>query len=362
MPSPMSARASIDRLQIAVSYHCNLRCEHCYVPELYRTEYGELLESDELSVEEITGFVDHLVDRYGLRRVSVTGGEALLNKVWPRTRAVVEHALARGLEVQLNTSGAGQVPIEQVAAVVAGSTEQLLLHVSLDGVDEQKVNAFRGHGHAMQWALRTIREAVARGLRVQLRYTVTEANLDDTVPCYDLASELGVDEFAVKPMFAAGTARENQDQLIDTTDRVRLLQEALLDASVGARRTRLVLPEPVYVDPAAIPAEANFRRIECICGVESLYLSTNGDLMPCSYIVGTGEDLALTMGNIRDADFDFDAAWLDSTVWSEFQDAPRAANCTAQNVAQRALRDDAAESVVVLTSRRSGAASGSDHG
>ncbi len=89
--------------RICVSFYCNLHCEHCYVPEEYRDQYKRRLEPSQLSIEEMTKFVDLLVGKYSLRKVSLTGGEPLLKLVFPRTAAVMAHANNRGLQVQLNT-------------------------------------------------------------------------------------------------------------------------------------------------------------------------------------------------------------------------------------------------------------------
>src|SRR3954453_19243615 len=99
---PAQQRRRIDHMRIAVSYYCNLHCEHCYVPELNRSKYRQLLESSQLELDEIRSFIDRLVDEMSLRKVTVTGGEALLAPVWSRAKVVLRHALDRGLTVQLN--------------------------------------------------------------------------------------------------------------------------------------------------------------------------------------------------------------------------------------------------------------------
>ncbi|OCK60067.1 hypothetical protein LMTR3_21040 [Bradyrhizobium sp. LMTR 3] len=69
------------------------------------------MEPSQLSVEEITEFVDLLVEKYSLRKITVAGGEPLLKIVFPRSAALIAHASKRGLHVQLNTGCLGQVPI-----------------------------------------------------------------------------------------------------------------------------------------------------------------------------------------------------------------------------------------------------------
>ncbi|MDF3139845.1 MULTISPECIES: radical SAM protein [unclassified Streptomyces] len=316
-------------MRIAVSYYCNLRCQHCYVPELNRTKYRTLLESSQLTLEEITSFIDRLVDEMELQKVTITGGEALLHPVWPRTKVVLRHALDRGLTVQLNTSGSGQVRMAQIAEVCGADLDQLILHLSLDGVDEERVDAFRGRKGAMRDALRSLRDARDIGMAVEARYTITEENQQDTVPTYQLVSEYNARSFLAKPMFAAGVARDNEALLLRKKNQVRDVQLALLDRSIG-NTTRLGLPEPVYVLEEDFPAGHSAYVIKCACGDAAGYLSTNGDIYPCSYLVGAPDDRQHVLGNIRDADFV--EMWSDPLAYSEFRSAAKDQNCTAQNI------------------------------
>ncbi|MFF4505681.1 radical SAM protein [Streptomyces sp. NPDC001401] len=329
-----ATKRRIDHMRIAVSYYCNLSCQHCYVPELNRTKYRSLLESSQLSLNEITSFIDRLVDEMGLKKVTITGGEALFTPVWPRTKVVLRHALDRGLTVQLNTSGSGQVRMAQIAEVCGSELDQLVLHLSLDGVDEERVDEFRGRKGAMRAALRTLREARDLAVAVEARYTITEENQEDTVATYDLVSEHNARAFLAKPMFAAGVARENEALLLRRKNQVRNVQLALLDRSIG-NSTRLGLPEPVYVLEAEFPAGNSAYVIKCACGDAAGYLSTNGDIYPCSYLVGAPDDRQHVLGNIRDADFV--DMWSDPQAYSEFRSAAKDQNCTAQNIVSRGM-------------------------
>lgn len=339
VPSSRTAR-SIDHMRIAVSYYCNLHCQHCYVPELNRSKYRTLLEDSQLSLEEITGFIDTCVDRMGLSKVTITGGEAMLNLVWPRTRAVLRHALDRGLTVQLNTSGSGQVRMAQLVAACGDDLDRVVLHLSLDGVDEERVDAFRGRKGAMRDAMRSLREARDLGLAVEARFTITEDNRQDTVATYDLVAEHSARAFLAKPMFAAGVARENEALLLRAKNQVRDVQTALLERSVG-NPTRLGLPEPVYVLEDEFPAGHNAYVIKCACGDAAGYLSTNGDIFPCSYLVGAPDDREFVLGNIRDADFV--ELWSDADAYRRFRSAAKDQNCTAQNIVSAGMGVETAE-------------------
>jgi len=297
-----------------------------------RVEYRSRLEDSELSVGQITGFMDQLIDNYGLERVGITGGEALLNKVWPRTRPVLEHALDRGMEVQLNTSGSGQVPMRVLAEAARGRPGQLFLQVSLDGLDEERVNRFRGHAHAMQWANRTLEEAIANNLVVWVRFTATTENSDEAIDLYDHVANLGVDRLIVRAMMSTGTAKEHADLALDTVTPIQELQQKLLDRSAG-NATKLQLLQPSYVAENDGPQDANVLISPgCSCGHELVYLSTEGDLYPCVYTCGEPDSEKYVLGNIADPMFDFDQAWNDPLTWPEYRSAAREANCTTQNL------------------------------
>lgn len=329
----------LQHMRIAVSYYCSLHCQHCYVPELNRTRYRTLLESSQLSLDTLHGFIDRLIGELGLEKVTVTGGEALLRPVWSRASSVVAHSLRSGLDVQLNTSGSGQIQMAEVARTCGDELPNFVLHLSLDGIDEQHVDRFRGKKGAMRGALKTLDDAIALGMKVDVRYTMTQDNAEDTVPCYELVSARGAQSFVMKPMFAAGTARENQDILIRSREEVRNIQWQLLKMSVG-NPTALGLPEPVYVPERAFPSGANAHVIKCACGGEVGYLSTNGDVYPCSYIVGAPDDKRWVLGNIMDPDWDFFEAWRSPGTYASFRNAAKDQNCTAQNIVTSGLDVD----------------------
>ncbi|WP_344612260.1 radical SAM protein [Dactylosporangium salmoneum] len=325
------ARAVIRELRIAVSYQCNLRCQHCYVPEEQRSQYHKLFP-DELSVEELEQTIDVMAADFGLRRISITGGEALMTPVWPRTERLLRRALRHDLKVRLITGGAGQVPVATVLAA-AEHSDNLTLQVSLDGVRAESVNALRGRSYAFDRAVATIGEIAGTGTPVLVRYTVTDDNYDQTLACYDLAAELGASTFVFKPVFSAGEARRGGLTPV-TPATVRELQLAAAERSVG-RRTRLKLPQPCYLTAEDLPAGANVQIAYCGCGRDIAYLTPDGDVYPCTYLVGMPGMEQWRLGNLRDPEFDLARAWTAEDTYQEFRDAPQACHCTAQEIGRR---------------------------
>lgn len=330
---PDTRRSYAFQLRIAVSYYCNQRCRHCYVPELNRVEYKHRLEESQLAPAQIENFIDLLISNFRLEKISITGGETLLNIVWPRTRRVMQHALRKGLTVQLNTNGAGQVSLHEVIEAAGSHLDQLIVQVSLDGLNEKHVDEFRGFPGAMRRSMETIRQGVSGGAYVRVRYSMTEDNYQDAVACYEQVDAMGAAQFVIKPAFSAGSARDNPT-IITTGNVVREIQQRLVARSVG-RRMQLDLAQPVFVDPSSFPAGANVNVINCACGKTAAYLSTTGDIYPCMYLVGDPGAESMVLGNIKDPSFDFARVWNKPDTFLEFRTGPRDGNCTAQNVLAR---------------------------
>ena len=199
---------TIEKVRLAISYYCDLNCKHCYVPQNLRKHYDAIM-SDELQLETINSTIDFLKDNYGLKKLDITGGEALLSRVWPRTQVVVGHALNQGLEVQINTTGSGDISPAVIRQAFGSNISHLLLHVSLDGIDPKYVDAFRGRKGAFDASIHFMKTALDEGIRVRTRLTITSENVDQVLASYQFVSSIGVTSFMCKPVNIAGNSLKN---------------------------------------------------------------------------------------------------------------------------------------------------------
>ncbi|WP_375779137.1 radical SAM protein [Bradyrhizobium sp. ma5] len=327
-----------EHLRICVSFYCNLYCKHCYVPKERRTQYRRFFEPFQLSIDEMTNFIDLLVDEYCLRMVSVTGGEPLLEIVFPRTAAVMAHANKRGLHVQLYTGGLGQVPIHEVVSIFE-DPGKLSFQFSFDGAKPDTVDRLRGKAGVYESALRQIAEAVNCGASVHARMTANRHNIGEAQDVYRLLSSIGVDCFRIKPILASGAALDNEDAFLGTAAEIRDLQEALI-AMAAKSSARLELSPPIFVDTKELRPNVKFN--ECSCGITSVYLSANGDLYPCPYVIGDPDSHKFLIGNIRAPKFDLETAWRNSPALTDYGANSGCTHCPSQvallkNIVNRAL-------------------------
>ncbi|MCI8917814.1 MAG: radical SAM protein [Eubacterium sp.] len=318
----------IKKICLAISYYCELNCQHCYVPQQLRDKYDEIM-AYELSIEQIKEFLEYLVINYRLQKVDITGGEALLTKVWSRTKEVVEFALSKGLEVQINTTGSGNITPYMIKETFGENLTNLLLHVSLDGIDEQYVDSFRGRKGAFQASTQFMKDALALRIKVRTRLTMSRENIEQIVPCYDFVSGLGVQSFMCKPVNIVGNSLKNSLNTL-STDELRKVQLKLLERSMG-NSTALHLPAPLAICKKEIPNDANVEIFHCLCGKHMIYVAYNGDIFPCTYMAGMNNCQEYIIGNIRDSKFDFSTVWEKSETYAEFRKDEKSV-CTAHRL------------------------------
>lgn len=151
-PMEDSFGRTIDYLRVSVTDRCNLKCIYC-VP---KTGVKHIHESGILSSEEIARFVS-IVNRFGLRKVRLTGGEPLLR---PDIVRLVSLIKATGIrDLSLTTNG---IRLADMAEDLkkAGINR---VNVSMDTLDPEKYRAIT-RGGDIHRVLEGIRKAEEAGL------------------------------------------------------------------------------------------------------------------------------------------------------------------------------------------------------
>ena len=192
----ISSPPSIEQLQLLLTERCNLRCTHCAVPE------EDSPATHELTTAEWTGFVDEVL-RSGVRRIVLSGGEALLRR---DCLTIAEHSLAAGADAVVIVTNGTVLPITTVErlADLQRRWPSLLLHVSLDGSSDTTHDLIRGPG-SYDRTLAGLDRLISAGGRVDGIHTVVNrANLHELDQIAALARRLGATSWTVFPVAALG--------------------------------------------------------------------------------------------------------------------------------------------------------------
>jgi radical SAM protein with 4Fe4S-binding SPASM domain len=175
---------------------CNLHCVHCYANSDYSTHVGEL------TTQEAKYFVQDLSD-FGIPVLLFSGGEPLLRD------DIFELAIfVRELGIRSVLSTNGTLITEKTAQKIkeVGFAE---VGISLDGIGANN-DKFRGLRGAYDAALRGIRNCIALGQKVSLRFTITRSNYLDIPAIFDLIEQERIDRACFYHLAYVGRAGKMQ--------------------------------------------------------------------------------------------------------------------------------------------------------
>ena len=183
---------------------CNLRCRHCYTTSADVPFPGELSHEQAMSVlDDLAGF--------GIPALILSGGEPLSRfDFFP----LAERARELGFR-HLSLSTNGTKVAENIDRLADLSFDYV--GISLDGIGQMN-DWFRGVDGAFDAALAGVRACKARGVKVGLRFTITEDNADMLPAMIDLCDAEGVDKFYLSHLVYAGRGNKNRGE---DTERAR---------------------------------------------------------------------------------------------------------------------------------------------
>ncbi|NMG45184.1 heme d1 biosynthesis radical SAM protein NirJ [Aromatoleum toluvorans] len=197
---------------------CNLTCKHCYSISADKDFPGELSTAD----------VFRVMDDLKAFRVPVlilSGGEPLLR---PDIYEIGRRAKEMGFYVGLSSNGT-LIDEHNIGAIADTGFDYV--GVSLDGIGATH-DKFRRLDGAFAASMTGIRLCRARGIKVGVRYTMTEDNAHDLPALLRLVEDEGIDKFYFSHLNYAGRGNKHRadDARHQTTrDAMDLLFETCLD-------------------------------------------------------------------------------------------------------------------------------------
>jgi radical SAM protein with 4Fe4S-binding SPASM domain len=268
---------------------CNLNCRHCYQNAHPRPD------SDELTTDEKLNLIDQMGEEF-VPFVAFAGGEPL---VAPDLWQVLDRCRLRGIHVTLATNGTLLTP-EMCARLKSAGVKYV--EVSLDSIDAEVHNAFRGQPKAWERSVQGIRNCVASGIKTGMATCFTRHTahkLDDTI---QFAIDLGCQTFSHFNFIPVGRGREIMDDDLTPGQRELLLRRLQEHLTVGKITVVSTAPQFGRACIAYGPEEGLFAtghagrgpgkktmvlsRYIGGCGTGRCYcaIQPNGIVTPCVYI------------------------------------------------------------------------------
>jgi len=151
---------------------CNLRCVHCYA------QSKDIEYKNELTTEQGKELIDDLA-KFGAPVILFSGGEPLMRPDLPE---LAQYARSKGMRAVISTNG---TLIDKKMAKILKEIGLSYVGVSLDGMRETN-DKFRGVPGAFDAALQGMRNCLAEGIKVGLRFTINKKNVKDIPAIFDL--------------------------------------------------------------------------------------------------------------------------------------------------------------------------------
>ncbi|HQR03497.1 MAG: heme d1 biosynthesis radical SAM protein NirJ [Proteobacteria bacterium] len=175
---------------------CNLTCRHCYSISADKDFPGEL------GTDEVFAVMDDL-KAFRVPVLILSGGEPLLR---PDIFEIARRAKAMGFYTSLSSNGT-LIDRHNIDAIDAVGFDYV--GVSLDGVGATH-DRFRRKEGAFAASLAGLRLCRERGIKVGVRYTMTEENAADLPALLELVEREGIDKFYFSHLNYAGRGNVNR--------------------------------------------------------------------------------------------------------------------------------------------------------
>lgn len=205
---------------------CNLNCRHCYSLSADTDFPGEL------TTAEIFSVMDDL-KRFRVPVLILSGGEPLLR---PDIFEISRRAKQMGFYVGLSSNGT--LIDDRIADRIAGVGYDYV-GISLDGIGGVH-DAFRRRQGAYDEALGGIRRCRDRGVKIGVRFTMTERNVGSLVELLNLVEDEDIDKFYLSHLVYAGRGNRyrEDDAFHETTRRAMdlVFERAWTSVARGAQK------------------------------------------------------------------------------------------------------------------------------
>ncbi len=266
---------------------CNLRCKHCY-------QRADRPLPSELTLEEKLKLVDDL-DKAGVAAVALSGGEPTIH---PHFERVLSELARRGIYAAVATNGWVFADIKRLER--AKRLGLRYVEVSVDSVDPEKHDKFRGVKGSWERAVKALMNAVKLGLNHAMAVTLTRENIDEIEDFFDLAEEIGVKKIVFFNFVPVGRGEENAWLDLSPEEREEALRKIYRESrrrgieaySTAPQYSRIVLqesggreaaPTHFYIRDPIVTAVAEYVGG---CGAGRIYaaIEPDGRVTPCVFM------------------------------------------------------------------------------
>jgi len=265
-----------------VTKRCNLRCAHCYLGAS-ELDNGK----NELSTSEGKALINQIAEINPNAMLVFSGGEPLMRQ---DLLELIRYAADRDLMAVLGTNGT-LVDEEMARKLLESGISGV--GISLDSLDPEKHDTFRGVTGAWKGAVRGIDACKKIGLEFQVQTTVTKENFKEISELIKYASDMGAKAFNLFFLVCTGRGHEMTDISPAQYEKM-LIYLAEVQSKYGMMVRARCAPHFRRIISSRDTGAMSMRGFiaGCMAGTCYCRITPNGDVTPCPY-------LPIELGNVR---------------------------------------------------------------
>jgi len=244
-----------------VTNGCNLACRHCWITPAFvngKPSPGYCLDLDLLKLAVREG------KTLGLHNAKLTGGEPVLH---PRFLEIVDYLSAENIKLNMETNGT--LIDANLAKHLKNNSTMWHVSVSIDSVDPEKHDGFRGVKGAFKSAVQGIKNLVNAGFRPQIIMCPHRGNVNEVEDLVKLSVSLGAGSVKFNPVTPTGrgTLMEQHGETLDFDQTISLVRFIK-----GELQGRMPIRLMISIPPAlsTIREILQERRAGGECGVRNI--------------------------------------------------------------------------------------------
>ena len=285
-----------------ITRRCPLACRHCRAGAKDHEYSGELTSNECIKVlNSLASFTRPMI--------IWTGGEPMYRS---DIVELVKAATERGIRSVMAPCG---TMVEKDALMALKEAGVMACSFSIDGASSESHDAFRGVAGAFVNINRAMRIAREIGMPFQVNSAVSKLNKEELPEIRELAIKAGAMALDLFFLVPVGRGKGVSDMALPPYDTEEVLRWAFKmdrEGPIAIRETCAPQAVRIWYQDGRIGNKPS----GCMGGKGFVFISHTGILQPCGF-------LDVPCGDLRDFDFNFKAAYLDSKVFHDLSQSDK---------------------------------------
>ena len=243
---------------IEITEKCNLKCKHCYL------EAG-ICKTSMIDYDRFEKLVDEMVANHVLN-VEITGGEIFMH---PRVLDILKLCYKKFAMLGILTNGT--IMTDEVLELIAENKDRTVVNISIDAVDPDMHDEFRGMKGSWKASCNTIRRLADKGIKVRMASCISKDNMWEIDKLADLAVSLGASIFSFNFIeeFGRGSEFSKEKGIENAVEYDKYVRKIINDY-------KDIIPVIKEEDKSEMKLHEN-----CGAGTRSVVIGADGYIRPC---------------------------------------------------------------------------------